>query len=308
MAKVIISCAVTGAIHTPTMSPALPITPEDIAEQSIDAARSGAAILHLHARDPVDGSPTGDPDVFARFLPVIRHGCDAIVNITTGGAPSMAIDERLKGATRFSPEMCSLNMGSMNFGLFPMAQRYSDWKFPWEEPYLQSSDDFIFRNTFRDIEYIIRTLSEGGTKFEHECYDAGHLYSLAHFLDRKLVKPPFFVQMIFGVLGGIGPDLENLQFMKQAADRLFGRDAYQWSVLAAGRHQMPFVTQAALMGGNVRVGLEDSLYLGKGRLAASNADQVRKIVRILDEMGHEPATAEEARETLGLKGRDRVNF
>ena len=308
MAKVIISCAVTGAIHTPTMSPALPITPEEIAEQSIDAAEAGAAILHLHARNPINGSPTGDPDIFARFLPIIRQGCNAVVNITTGGAPSMAIDERLKGAIRFSPEMCSLNMGTMNFGLFPMVERYSEWKFAWEEPYLRSSDDFIFRNTFRDIAYILKTLGEGGTKFEHECYDVGHLSSLAHFLDRGLVKPPFFVQMIFGVLGGIGPHLENLHFMKQTADRLFGQDAYAWSVLAAGRHQMPFVTQAALMGGNVRVGLEDSLHLGKGQLAASNVDQVRKIARILGEMGHEPATAGEARELLGLKGGDRVDF
>jgi uncharacterized protein (DUF849 family) len=306
--KVVISCAVTGAIHTPTMSDALPFTPADIAEQSIAAAEAGAAILHLHARDPHDGSPTGSPEIFSEFLPVIKQRTDAVVNITTGGSPSMSVEERLKGALRFSPEMCSLNMGSMNFGLHPMADRYSNWKFPWEEKYLRESDDFIFRNTFRDIEYILRSLGEGGTKFEHECYDVGHLYSLAHFIDRGLVKPPFFVQMIFGVLGGIGPDLRNLMFMKETADHLFGRDTYQWSVLAAGRHQMPFVTQAALMGGNVRVGLEDSLYIGKGQLAASNADQVGKIVRILAEMGLEPATPAEARDMLGLKGGDRVAF
>lgn len=308
MAKVIISCAVTGAIHTPTMSDALPLAPQDIAEQSLAAAAAGAAVLHLHARNPEDGSPTGDPDVFAQFLPVIKQGCDAVINITTGGAPSMTVEERLRGALRFSPEMCSLNMGTINFGLFPMAARYNNWKFLWEKPYLESSDDFIFRNTFRDIEYILRTLGDGGTRFEHECYDVGHLYTLAHFLDRGLVKPGFFAQMVFGVLGGIGPDLENMQFMKQTADRLFGKDQYRWSVLAAGRHQMPFITQAALLGGHVRVGLEDSLYLGRGQLALSNADQVSKAVRILADMGHEPATPTEAREMLGLKGWDRVAF
>ncbi|PZU09269.1 3-keto-5-aminohexanoate cleavage protein [Sphingomonas sp.] len=305
MSKVIISCAVTGAIHTPTMSKALPITPEEIAEQSIAAAEAGAAILHLHARIPETGEPSGDPDIFARFLPVIRQRVDSIINITTGGAPSMPVAERLRAAIRFSPEMCSLNMGTMNFGIFPAARRITEWKHGWEEPYLLNSDDFIFRNTFRDIAYILEALGEGGTKFEHECYDIGHLYTLAHFLDRGLVKPPFFVQMIFGVLGGIGPDLDNLLFMKRTADRLFG-DSYQWSVLAAGRHQMPFVTQAALLGGNVRVGLEDSLFIERGRLAVSNAEQVTKIVRILAEMGHEPASAADARAMLGLKGGDRV--
>lgn len=308
MSKVIISCAVTGAIHTPTMSDALPITPAQIAEQSIEAAEAGAAILHLHARNPADGSPTGDPEVFAAFLPVIKQRTDAVINITTGGSPAMTVEERLQGAIRFSPEMCSLNMGSMNFALHPLADRYSGWKYAWEEEYLRTSDDFIFRNTFRDIEYILKSLGDGGTRFEHECYDVGHLYSLAHFLDRGLVKPGFFVQMIFGVLGGIGPDIDNLMFMKQTADRLFGASTYQWSVLAAGRNQMPFVTHAALMGGNVRVGLEDSLYIERGKLAISNADQVRKMVRILGEMGHEPATPAEAREILGLKGGDRVEF
>ncbi len=305
MSKVIISCAVTGAIHTPTMSDALPITPEQIAEQSIEAAEAGASILHLHARVPETGEPTGDPDVFAQFLPVIRQQVDAVINITTGGSPAMTVQERLRAAARFSPEMCSLNMGTMNFGIFPAARRITDWKHTWERDYLLSSDDFVFRNTFRDIAYILQSLGEGGTKFEHECYDVGHLYSLAHFLDRKLVKPPFFVQMIFGVLGGIGPDLDNLMFMKRTADRLFGQE-YHWSVLAAGRHQMPFVTQAALLGGNVRVGLEDSLFIDRGKLAVSNAEQVAKIVRILAEMGHEPATPREAREMLGLKGGDHV--
>lgn len=306
--KVIISCAVTGAMHTPTMSEALPITPAEIAEQSIAAAEAGAAIIHLHARVPETGEPTGDPDVFAQFLPIIKQRTDAVINITTGGSPTMTVEDRLRGAVRFQPEMCSLNMGSMNFAIFPAAKRITDWKHSWEEPYVRGSDDFIFRNTFRDIEYILKTLGEAGTKFEHECYDVGHLYSLAHFLDRGLVKQPFFVQMIFGILGGIGADLDNLMFMKETADRLFGKDTYQWSVLAAGRHQMPFVTQAALLGGNVRVGLEDSLSIGRGQMAISNAEQVEKMKRILAEMDLEPATPTEAREMLGLKGADRVTF
>ncbi len=306
--KVIISCAVTGAMHTPTMSDALPITPQQIADSAVEAAQAGAAILHLHARKPEDGEPTGSPEVYAQFLPVIRQRTDAVVNLTTGGSPTMTVQDRLAGAVRFKPEMCSLNMGSMNFAIFPAAARYKTWKHAWEEPYVRTSDDFIFRNTFRDIAYILESLSDAGTKFEHECYDVGHLYNLAHFLDRGLVKPPFFVQMIFGILGGIGPDLDNLMFMKQTADRLFGKDSFQWSVLAAGRHQMPFITQAALLGGNVRVGLEDSLTIERGRMAVSNAEQVQKAVRILAEMGLEPATPAEARQMLGLKGGDRVEF
>jgi len=308
MGKVIISCAVTGGIHTPTMSAALPVTPEEIADQSIAAAEAGAAILHLHARVPETGEPTGDPGVFARFLPVIRQRTGAVINITTGGSPNMTVEDRLKAATQFSPEMCSLNMGSMNFGLFPMAARYGNWKHDWEERYLLASDDFVFRNTFRDIAFILESLGENGTKFEHECYDVGHLYTVAHFLDRGLIQPPFFVQMVFGVLGGIGADLDNLVFMHRTAERLFGRDTYRWSVLAAGRHQMAFVTEAALLGGHVRVGLEDSLYIGPGRLALSNAEQVAKIVRILGELGLQPATPTEARAMLGLKGGDRVQF
>jgi uncharacterized protein (DUF849 family) len=308
MAKVIISCAVTGSAHVPTMSDALPVTPEQIADQSIAAAEAGAAILHLHARVPEDGRPAGDPAVYQRFLPVIRQATDAVVNITTGGAVTMTVQERLAAAERFRPEMCSLNMGSINFAFFPAAKRIERWKHDWEEAYVVNSDDYIFRNTFRDIAYILESMGDAGTKFEHECYDVGHLYNLAHFLDRGLVKPPFFVQMIFGILGGIGPDLDNLVFMKRTADRLFGAEAYQWSVLAAGRHQMPFLTQAALMGGHVRVGLEDSLFIGRGQLAASNAEQVEKIVRILAEMGHEPASPGEARAMLGLKGGDRVEF
>lgn len=308
MAKVIISCAITGAMHTPTMSDVLPITPQEIAEQSIAAAEAGAAIIHLHARVPSDGAPTGDPDIYEQFLPAIRQRTDAVVNITTGGSPTMSVQDRLRAAVRFQPEMCSLNMGSMNFAIFPAARRINRWKYDWEEDYVVGSDDFIFRNTFRDIAHILETLGAGGTKFEHECYDVGHLYNLAHFVDRGLVKPPFFVQMIFGILGGIGADLANLMFMKATADRLFGAETYQWSVLAAGRHQMSFLTQAALLGGNVRVGLEDSLFIERGVLATSNAQQVEKIKRILTEMGHEPATAAEARQILGLKGSDRVEF
>ena len=308
MAKVIISCAITGSAHTPTMSDALPITPSEIAEQAVASAQAGAAILHLHARAPETGAPTGEPAVYAQFLSIIKQATDAVVNITTGGAITMTVQERLAAAVRFKPEMCSLNMGSINFAFFPAAKRIKSWKHDWEESYVVNSDDYIFRNTFRDIAYILESLGDAGTKFEHECYDVGHLYNLAHFVDRGLVKPPFFVQMIFGILGAIGPDLENLMFMKSTADRLFGKNSFQWSVLAAGRHQMPFATQAALMGGNVRVGLEDSLFIERGVLATSNAQQVEKIVRILAEMGHEPATALEAREILGLKGGDRVEF
>jgi len=260
--KIVITCAVTGGIHTPTMSDALPYTADDIASQAIAAAEAGASILHLHARDPRDGSPSPSPDHFMQFLPRIKQATDAVINITTGGSLNMTVEQRLAAPLIARPEMCSLNMGSMNFGIFPLADRYKKWKFGWEESYLRNTDDFIFRNTFRDIERILKLLGDDhGTRFEHECYDVGHLYSVAHFLDRGLIKPPFFIQMIFGILGGIGADLENLTFMKQTADRLFG-DAYHWSVLAAGRFQMPFATQALLLGGNVRVGLEDSLYIG----------------------------------------------
>ncbi len=306
--KIIISCAVTGSIHTPTMSPWLPVTPDEIAEQAIGAAQAGAAILHLHARDPKDGRPSPDPAVFMQFLPRIKAGCDAIVNITTGGSVKMTLEERLAAPLQASPEMCSLNMGTMNFALYPAAERYSTWKHPWEEPYLRDSDDNIFRNTFRDIAKIYHQLGEGhGTKFEHECYDVGHLYNLAHCVDRGLFRPPLFLQLIFGILGGIGPDLDNLMFMKQVADKLFG-DQYRWSVLAAGRHQMSFATQAAMMGGNVRVGLEDSLYIGRGKLATSNAQQVAKIRDIVQSLGYEIASPSEARAILRLKGADLVKF
>ena len=306
--KVIISAAITGSIHTPTMSPHLPVTPDQIATQAIDAAKAGAAILHLHARDPIDGRPTPDPAVFMQFLPRIKNACNAVINITTGGGQMMSVDQRLVGPLMAKPEMCSLNMGSMNFALFPLADRYPTFKHEWEEPFLRGTDEFIFRNTFKDIARILKELGEThGTRFEHECYDVGHLYNLAHFVDKGAIKPPFFVQMIFGILGGIGADLRNLMFMKETADKLFG-DNYRWSVLAAGRHQMNFCTQAALMGGNVRVGLEDSLYLGKGKLATSSAEQVTKIRRIIEDLGMEIATPDEARNILALKGADKVGF
>lgn len=306
--RVIITCAITGGIHTPTMSPALPLTPDQITEQAIAAAEAGAAILHLHARDPLDGRPSPDPKLFMDFLPRIKQQTDAVLNITTGGGLNMTVADRLAAPLLAKPEMCSLNMGSMNFGLFPLADRHKGWKHAWEEPYLRGTDDFIFRNTFRDIAYIVERLGkEHGARFEYECYDIGHLYNLAHFVDRKIVEPPFFVQTIFGILGGIGADWDNLHFMKKTADRLFGSD-YIWSVLAAGRFQFPFVTQAAMMGGNVRVGLEDNLYIGKGKLAASNAEHVRKIRTVLELLDLEIATPDDARRMLNLKGADHVGF
>ncbi|MDR3538135.1 MAG: 3-keto-5-aminohexanoate cleavage protein [Acetobacteraceae bacterium] len=308
MTKVIISCAVTGAIHTPSMSDYLPITPEEIARSSIEAAEAGAAIIHLHARDPIDGSPTPDPSVFMRFLPTIKQSTDAVINITTGGGLTMTLEERLAAPLAAKPEMCSLNMGSMNFNISRAGDRIAKWKFPWEKPYLDNTENFIFRNTFKDIEGIVEKLGKGhGTRFEFECYDIGHLYNLAYCLDRKIVEPPLFVQSIFGILGGIGAEPRNLLFAKETADRLFG-DAYVWSVLAAGRHQMAFTTMAGINGGNVRVGLEDSLYIGKGQLAKSNAEQVAKIRRILEDLSLEIATPAEAREILRLKGGDRVGF
>ncbi|MBL8671042.1 MAG: 3-keto-5-aminohexanoate cleavage protein [Alphaproteobacteria bacterium] len=306
--KVIITCAVTGSIHTPTMSPHLPVTPQEVAEQSIAAAEAGASILHLHARDPATGRPTPDPAVFMQFLPRIKQATDAVVNITTGGSHVMTLQERLAAPLRASPEMTSLNMGSMNFGLYPMLDKYKTWKHDWEPKHLEGSRDAIFKNTFKDIENIMKELGEGhGVKFEYECYDVGHLYTLAHFVDRKLAKPPLFVQTIFGILGGIGADPENLMHMRRIADKLFGRD-YHWSILAAGRHQLPFVTQGAIMGGNVRVGLEDSLWLGKGALAKSNAEQVARVVQILKGLSLDVAKPAEARKMLGLKGGDRVKF
>ena len=305
--KVIITCAVTGAIHTPTLSAALPFAPADIAAQAIEAAAAGAAILHLHARDPVDGSPTGDPAVFAQFLPEIHAATDSVINLTTGGSPEMTVEQRLAAALRFEPEMCSLNMGSMNFAFHGMAAKIAEWRFPWEKKYIENSEAFIFRNTFRDIARVYDLMAEFGTRYEHECYDIGHLYNLAYFLDKGLAKPPLWIQSVFGILGGIGADPDNVVFMRRTADRLFGND-YVWSVLAAGKHQMPLITQAAMMGGHVRVGLEDSLYIARGKLAVSNADQVRKVRRIIEELGFEVATPHETRDMLGLKGRHNVKI
>jgi len=307
--KVIISCAVTGSVHTPTMSPHLALTPDQIAEQAIDAAHAGAAILHLHARDPRDGRPSADPRVFDQFVPRIKAATDAVINITTGGSTRMTLEERLAYPLQAKPEMCSLNMGSMNFSVHPLARKYSQWEHDWEKPYVEGMEDLIFRNTFRDIKHILQVLGkECGTRFEFECYDVGHLYSLAHFVDEGLIEGPLFIQGILGILGGLGPDPENLVTLKTTADRLFGRGGYRFSVLGAGRHQMPLLTMGAVLGSSVRVGLEDSLYLGKGQLARNCAEQVRKIRRILEELSLEVATPAEARAMLDLKGRDAVAF
>ncbi len=309
MAKsVIITCAATGGIHTPTMSPYLPITPSQIATAAIEAAEAGASIIHLHARDPETGKPDPRPETFMQFLPVIKQATDAVINVSTGGGLGMTMDERLAAAMKASPEMASLNMGSMNFGIFPLLEKYSEWQHDWEPAFLEMTRDFIFPNTFKTIEYALQKLGEGhGTRFEFECYDLGHLYNLAWFVDKGMVRPPFFIQMVFGILGGVGADLDNLMHMHTIAEKLFG-DKYEWSVLAAGRHQMPFATQSAMLGGNLRVGLEDSLYIGPGELAQSNADQVRKIRGIVEGLGLTIATPAEARERLALKGGDQVAF
>ncbi|MGB3067704.1 MAG: 3-keto-5-aminohexanoate cleavage protein [Ottowia sp.] len=305
--KVIISCAVTGAIHTPSMSPHLPVTPEEIAESSIGAARAGAAIIHLHARDPKTGRPDQRPEAFRPFLEKIRASCDAVVNLTTGGSPYMTVQERIQPALVLKPEVASMNMGTMGFGLFPMLNRFKEFKHDWERPYLEGSKDLIFRNTYGDIETSLRELAPNRTRYEFECYDTSHLYNLAHFVDRGLVQAPFFVQTVFGILGGIGAHPEDVMHMKRTADRLFG-DAYRWSVLGAGRNQMPVAAMAASMGGNVRVGLEDSLWIGAGQLAKTNAEQVLKAREIIEGLGLEVATPAEAREILQLKGGDQVAF
>jgi uncharacterized protein (DUF849 family) len=306
--KVIITCAVTGSIHTPTMSPHLPVTPEEIATQAIDAANAGAAILHLHARNPETGQPTADPDVFMQFLPRIKNECDAVINLTTGGSSLMTLEERLAAPNLAQPEMASLNMGTMNFGLFPMKKRYSGWKHDWEPKLLDATREVAFRNTFADIERIFLELGEGhGTRFEFECYDVGHIQTLAFYLREGLIRKPPFVQFVLGVLGGIDAAPENLMHMKATADRLLGGD-YRFSVLCAGRLQIPLATMGAILGGNVRVGLEDSLLIGRRQLARNNAEQVAKIRKILEELGCEIATPDEAREILQLKGADKVNF
>jgi uncharacterized protein (DUF849 family) len=305
--KVIITCAVTGSIHTPSMSPHLPITADEIADAAVGAAEAGAAIVHLHARDPGDGRPDQSPAAFAPFLRSIKERSSVIVNITTGGAATMTIEERFEPAAEFRPEIASLNMGSMNFGLFPMLKRYERFEHDWERPYLEGSRDRVFRNTFADIEYILTTCGGNGTRFEIECYDIGHLYTLRHFADRGIVKPPFFIQSVFGILGGIGAHPEDVAHMKRTADRLFGDD-YHWSVLGAGRNQLPIAVMAAAMGGHVRVGLEDSLWLGAGRLAKSNAEQVTRARTLIENLGLEVATSDEARQILHLKGADEVAF
>lgn len=308
MSKIIITCAVTGSIHTPSMSPYLPVTANEIAEQAIGAAQAGASILHLHARDPENGRPSSSPEHFMGFLPRIKQASDAVLNISTGGSATMTLDQRLEAPRQAEPEMCSLNMGTMNFALYPAAEKIDDWKHDWEKQFLEGSDDLVFKNTPRDIARILTDLGvDRGARFEFECYDVSHLYMLRHFADRGLVKPPFFIQFVFGVLGGIGPDPENLGHMKLIADKLFGTD-YAFSVLAAGRHQIPLTTMAAAMGGHVRVGLEDSLTIARGTLAKSNAEQVAKIRRIVEELGREVATPGDARAMLGLKGADRTAF
>jgi uncharacterized protein (DUF849 family) len=303
--KVIVTCAVTGAIHTPSMSPHLPITPDEIVAEAVAAAEAGAAILHLHARNPENGRPDQTPEAFARFLPRIKQQTNAAINITTGGSPYMKVEERVLPAATFKPEVASLNMGSINFALFHLLDKYKDFKFEWEREHLENSRDLVFRNSFKDIEYILKTCYDNGTRFEFECYDIAHLYNLKHFFDRGLVKPPLFIQSVFGLLGGIGPHPEDVMHMKRTADRLFG-DNYRWSVLGAGRNQFPIAAQAVAMGGNVRVGLEDSLWAGAGKLAKSNADQVRMVRQMIEGLGLELATPDEAREILALKGADKT--
>jgi uncharacterized protein (DUF849 family) len=305
--KVIITCAVTGAIHTPSMSPHLPVTPDEIADAALGAAEAGAAIVHLHARDPETGKPDQSPEAFAAFLPRIKQQSDCVINLTTGGSPWMTVEERVRPAATFKPEVASLNMGSMNFGLFPMLERFKDFRHDWERQHLENSRDLVFKNTYKDIEFVLRTCADNDTRFEFECYDISHLYNLAYFLERGLVKPPLFVQSVFGILGGIGGHEEDVMHMKRTADRLFGK-AYRWSVLGAGRNQMRIAAMAAAMGGNVRVGLEDSLWDGPGTLAKSNADQVRRARSIVENLGLTIASPAEAREILELKGGDRVAF
>jgi uncharacterized protein (DUF849 family) len=306
--KIIISCAITGSVHTPSMSEYLPITPAQIVDSALEAAEAGAAILHLHARDPENGRPSGDPKNFEMICPVLAERTDAVINVTTGGSLGMTIEERLTYPLTVKPEMCSLNMGSMNFTIHPVAERITEWRFDWEKPKIENMKKLVFQNTFADIEYILRSLGEEGTRFELECYDVGQLYNLAYFVDRKIVTPPFFIQAIFGILGGLGPDPENVFAMRSTADRLFGRDNYHFSVRGAGRHQMSLLTVGAALGAHVRVGLEDNLYLSRGEKAKTNAEQVRKIRRILEELSFEVATPAEAREILQLKGPEDVRF
>lgn len=305
--KVIISCAVTGSVHTPSMSKHLPITPDQITSAAVAAAEAGAAIVHLHARDPETGKPDQRPEAFARFLPRIKQQSDVVINITTGGSAYMSLEERVLPAATFKPELASLNMGSMNFGLFHMLDRQGEFRFEWERQHLEATRDIVFKNTFKDIEYILTTCYGNGTRFEFECYDIGHLYNLAHFVGRGLVQAPLFVQSVFGILGGIGTHPEDVLHMRRTADRLFG-DAYQWSVIGAGASQLRVASLAAAMGGNLRVGLEDSLWAGRGRLATSSAEQVSLARQIVEGLGLAIATPDEARAILGLKGAGQTAF
>lgn len=305
--KIIITCAITGSIHTPSMSPYLPITPDQIARSAIEAAEAGAAVVHLHARDPQSGLPSQDPALYEQFLPQIKCESNVVINLTTGGSPTMSVEERIEPAMRFKPEVASLNMGSMNFGMYELLQRYKEFKHDWEQPYLANSEERIFRNTFKDIAHILTACSEQGTRFEIECYDIGHLYTAAHFRERLLVKDPLFIQSVFGIRGGIGTHPEDIAHMKRTADRLFG-DTYNWSVLGVGAQQPRIATQSLLLGGHVRVGLEDNLWLSKGRLAQSNAEQVRAIKGVIESLGFEVASADEARQIMQLKGQGNVAF
>ena len=305
--KVIISCAVTGAIHTPTMSEFLPITPDQITEAAIGAANAGASIIHIHARNPETGQPDQSPEAFSKFLPQISQNTDAILNITTGGSPFMKVEERVLPTLKFKPELASLNMGSMNFGLFPLLKKYKSFKFSWEKEHLEASSDLVFKNTFKDIEFVLNSCSNNGTRFEFECYDTSHLYNLSHFVDRGLIKPPFFIQTVFGLLGGIGTHTDDVAHMKRTADRLFGDD-YKWSVLGAGAHQMRIGALSLASGGNVRVGLEDSIWNGKGVHAKANAEQVLKVRKIIEGIGLEVASAQDTREILALKGKNNTSF
>jgi len=306
--KIILTCAITGSIHTPSMSPHLPVTPDQIAKSAIEAAEAGASILHLHARDPETGRPSSDINVFRQFLPRIKSATDAVINLTTGGSSQMTVEQRLSAPAELAPEMCSLNMGSINFGLFPMKDRISDWKHDWEEPFRENTRDTVFKNTFHDIESVFAMLGDaGGARFEFECYDVGHIQTVAFYLRQKRIKSPVFLQFVMGVLGGIDASPQSLMMMKETADRLLG-DSYQFSVLAAGRQQMTLGTMSVILGGNVRVGLEDSLMIGRGELAVSNAQQVTKIRNVLEELGYDIATPDETRAMLTLKGADKVGF
>jgi uncharacterized protein (DUF849 family) len=305
--KVIISCAVTGAINVPSMSPYLPITPEQIAQEAIAAAKAGASSVHLHARDPETGEPTMDLGLFQEFCQEVHRKSDVIICITTGGAPTMTPEERMVAVKKFKPELASINMGSINFGLFPMMDKIQEYKWGWEKDYLERSKDNIFKNTFYDQERIFKIMQDNRTKPELECYDVGHLYNTAYWADKGVIDSPFWLQLILGIMGAIQPSVENLVFMKNTADKLFGKD-YLWSVLPTGRHEFNLCTVGAIMGGNVRIGMEDNLYLSKWRLAKSNSEMVEKMVHILKELDLEPTSPQETRAMLKLKGKEKTSY